>query len=264
MTGGSDRFCVNCGVAREERDRFCVGCGAAFNAPKTDSSQPALTTNTSSETAPTQDKQRVWPWVLVLLLVGAAVGYVWQGRPSSPPSRAVPAPATASESPSASVAPTPMATSLTASQAAKFGAARAERELSALRREGRKELKRFHYRWIPQVSSKCKGLLVDIKPRWTADGNADTDSVTVPQILAFHLALAQRFDAFTVYDKDISVNPQDLCTGRRMWFSLVPKSFASSGRALKWCRKQGFPEGECGARFVVPTGKPGTDFVWRW
>jgi hypothetical protein len=118
--------------------------------------------------------------------------------------------------------------------------------------------------WSPQISSKCEGLGVDIGPAWWPDGQVDTPSVTEAQILAFHLALEQRFEAVTTTAQELSVDrTASSCAGLPIWVSLAPLPFTTAGEANSWCDAQGLPVDECGARYVVPQGTSGTRFVPR-
>lgn len=113
--------------------------------------------------------------------------------------------------------------------------------------------------WVPQVSSKCSGLRVDLGPGWQPDGVADTDAVTTPQILALHLSQSSRFGAVTTTAAALgSRSVPKQCRGKPLWVSLVPQAYSSSDRALAWCSASAYPAGECGARLVVAPGEPGT------
>jgi hypothetical protein len=119
--------------------------------------------------------------------------------------------------------------------------------------------------WVPQVSSKCAGLKVDIGPRWRPDGRAETKSVTTAKIAAFHAALHARFGALTARPTTIGIENNNgtrgACAGRPVWISLVPQSFADPASANAWCDTNDVPVHECGARLVAPGDKSG--FVGR-
>jgi len=119
--------------------------------------------------------------------------------------------------------------------------------------------------WVPQVSSKCTGLKVDIGPDWMPNGRAETSSVTMAQIAAFHASLRDRFGALTAHPVAVGID-QDTgthgsCAGLPIWISLVPRAFAGPAAANAWCDAKGLPGRECGARSVMPGGK--SKFVAR-
>jgi hypothetical protein len=113
--------------------------------------------------------------------------------------------------------------------------------------------------WVPQVSSKCAGLKVDIGPDWLPDGRAETHSVSTAQIAAFHASLRARFGALTALPTAIGIDhdkgTHGPCAGRAVWMSLVPQSFSGPAAANAWCDTEGLPRRECGARSVAPGGR---------
>jgi hypothetical protein len=119
--------------------------------------------------------------------------------------------------------------------------------------------------WVPQVSSKCAGLKVDIGPDWEPNGRAETGSVTTAQIAAFHTALHDRFGALTARPTTVGIErdkgTRGGCAGLQVWMSLVPKSFADPASANAWCDANNVPVHECGARLVAPGDK--SRFVGR-
>jgi len=112
--------------------------------------------------------------------------------------------------------------------------------------------------WVPQVSSKCAGVKVDIGPGWEPDGRAETSSVTMAQIAAFHASLRDRFGALTARPTTIGIKKdkgtRGACAGLPVWLSLVPQSFGNPASANAWCDANEVPVHECGARSVVPGG----------
>ena len=109
--------------------------------------------------------------------------------------------------------------------------------------------------WAPQVSSKCVGIAVDIKPKWIPDGVTDTQSVTIQQILAFNLSLHQRFGAITVLPTQVGFSSDrpgsGACKGETVWMSIVPNAFTSAQDATAWCGVNVPPADECFARLVA-------------
>jgi hypothetical protein len=114
--------------------------------------------------------------------------------------------------------------------------------------------------WIPQVSSKCVGISVDIAPSWVPDGVDDTPHVTVQQILAFQLSLHNRFGALTLLPTQVGVPSNQAtagpCQGRTVWMSVVPQQFGTADAANAWCSVNVPPVRECAARYVA---RPGED-----
>ncbi|CAJ59512.1 MULTISPECIES: hypothetical protein [Frankia] len=112
--------------------------------------------------------------------------------------------------------------------------------------------------WVPQVSSKCVGLQVDIEPDWTPDGTPDVPSVTEAQIAAFHVALQQRYRTLTTRQTTLGIDgdfaTKGPCSGRMVWISIVPQGFSSAAGANQWCTDRNIPLVECDARLVAPGG----------
>jgi hypothetical protein len=120
--------------------------------------------------------------------------------------------------------------------------------------------------WVPQVSSKCVGVSVDIAPDWFPDGVDDTPHVTAQQMLAFHLSLHSRFGAVTLLPTQVGVLRDQAtagpCLGQTVWMSIVAQQFGSAADANAWCEVNMPPVRECGARYVARTGEQST-FVLR-
>jgi hypothetical protein len=118
---------------------------------------------------------------------------------------------------------------------------------------------------VPQVSSKCAGIDVDLGPNFLPDGVVDTYGVSEQQILALHTALSERYSAVTTTAAALGVTSllPSACSSRTLWVSLVPRRFSSGADALTWCDREAIPVGECGARFVMPAGVSGTRLMLR-
>jgi hypothetical protein len=113
--------------------------------------------------------------------------------------------------------------------------------------------------WVPQVDGKCVGIPVDIQPNWIPDGTIDTPSVTIQEILAFHLSLHSRFGALTVRQTQVGLASDTAtsgpCANEIVWFSIVPKPFTSADQANSWCDQNVPPVHECSARYVARPGE---------
>lgn len=131
------------------------------------------------------------------------------------------------------------------------------------------ELRDAEGEWVPQVSSKCTGIDVDIKGG-KPDGTVDTYSVSTPQILAFHLSLGNKYSAVTTEWSSLSDRATTgPCAGKDVWIALIPRTYPTAGKALNVCDEYGFPYGECAARYIpldnsettqmVLPGDPGDD-----
>lgn len=153
----------------------------------------------------------------------------------------------------------------TPQQAIRLSTGESRSQLRQRQRRDRSQLTSLRNSWAPQVSSKCEGLDdVDLGPGWFPDGNPDTDRLTAQKILAFHLSLAGRDGALTVTDKDVGDRMVfAACAGRTMWMAMIPRSFRSAEAANRWCDNQGYPIGECAARYVVAPGRSGAEVKWR-
>ncbi|MGQ0631642.1 MAG: RDD family protein [Sporichthyaceae bacterium] len=117
--------------------------------------------------------------------------------------------------------------------------------------------------WVPQVSSKCAGLLAaDLMGSEATYGYPDgepesySDGITVQQILAFHRGLRDRFDAYDVVlstpgQLGIQTTSAGACGGNQQWISLVTDVQSSDfAEVNSWCDDRDLPVDECGAREV--------------
>lgn len=280
-------FCTECGAPSLASDKFCTGCGADLGQQLTQAGpQNGDTVAMSIEVRENRDSR--WPLlvgVAATVVVVGALGYFMLLRPGATPSVAsntapprVEIPS-ASPRPSESEAPPESETSgprptvtvtqdvptsaVAASpievggidapdQALALSDAEARAELAELRRQDRRRLGSLYDSWVPKLSAKRVGLRVDIRPNWTPNGRAETESVTIQEILGFQLALDQRYDAITIRDSDIGRGGSPA-----MWVSLADQSFATGNAANRWCDDQGIPVNECYALRVVPAGEPG-------
>ncbi|GAA1740318.1 hypothetical protein [Luedemannella helvata] len=113
--------------------------------------------------------------------------------------------------------------------------------------------------WVPQVSSKCVGISVDIGPDWVADGVDETVHVTLQQIVAFHISLHNRFGAVTLLPTQAGIPRNQAtsgpCAGETTWMSIVPQRFADADGANAWCDVNVPPVRECAARYVAGPGE---------
>jgi hypothetical protein len=113
--------------------------------------------------------------------------------------------------------------------------------------------------WVPQVSSKCVGIRVDIEPSYFPDGVADVEHVTIQQVLAFNLSMHNRFGALTVRPTQLGIDSDRAtsgpCAQQAVWTSVVPRQFSSAQDANSWCAANMPPVQECGARYVARSGE---------
>lgn len=270
-------YCTRCGATLEPDVAYCTQCGHAAPAPQTIPG-PSQT----PEPARVPPPRRRSPWMIVgvvagsITAVGALVALTTQGK--SVTSESLPSALTDSDTsvtPTSSTAATPATTTspaqespalaVTPQQAMKLTSSEARSQLKDHRRTDRYDLDAVRYSWAPQVSSKCEGLdNADLKPAWFPDGRSDTSHLTAQQILAFHLSLASRDGALLVIDKDVGDRMVfSGCSGRTMWMAVIPKSFGSATGANRWCDRNGYPAGECAARYVVDAGDSGAKVKWR-
>ena len=125
----------------------------------------------------------------------------------------------------------------------------------------RKELRDERGEWVPQISSKCTGLTVDIESGMP-DGSSDVTNVTTQQILGFHLALKKQFSAVTTESASLSNRATTgPCAGKAVWIALVPTGYPRAGLALEFCKDHGFPYGECAARYIPMNDSEATQMV---
>ena len=94
--------------------------------------------------------------------------------------------------------------------------------------------------WVPQISSKRLGLVVN--------------GVTFgyPEIMADFQSLHTRFpEAILVYSNDYAN-----FSGKDFWVTLDATSFATADQANAWCDQQGFAQQDCYASRLTHTGGP--------
>lgn len=180
---------------------------------------------------------------------------------TSAPSATTTSPSTQSTSPPTT--PTPL--TMTPESALTLSTAKATRMLDGLVVRDRRAAAGLAGSWVPQVSSKCTGLDVDLEPDFTPDGISETPDVTVQQILAFHVALQNRYQAITTTADELGVDPPTSggCVGKVLWVALVSQQFATGESANAWCDRMGIDVDECLARKVVPPGEGGTEILSR-
>lgn len=214
--------------------------------------------------------------VVVVLLVGLGVGVslgrTSNDRPDTPgtPGAAINAGATTgTQSPAiATTEPAPPPTTsapnrpVTPEQALALTDQQALDELNLQVTEAASEVAGLVGAWVPQVSSKCVGVSVDIGPDWVPDGVDDTADVTLQQILAFHVSLHNRFNAVTLLPTQAGL-PRDQatsgpCASSTTWMSAVPQRFASAADANAWCAANVPPIRECSARYFAGPGERST------
>lgn len=132
---------------------------------------------------------------------------------------------------------------------------------------GNPSMDRLRNAWVPQLSSKCTGIPVDIGPNWVPDGTAEVRKVTAQQILAYQLTLTERFGAVTITPKAIGIARDKpttgVCKGKITWMSIFPTRFSDASSANAWCARQGWPVGECQARLVAAPGSGASRAVPR-
>jgi hypothetical protein len=212
--------------------------------------------------------------VVAVVLVGIGVG---MGRISAATTGAGqrPGQSTVNPAPTAGTPTTPVPTEptspapttpagrpITPDQALTLTDQQAVTELNLEGTESAPQLATLAGSWVPQVSSKCVGVRVDIQPSWVPDGVDDTEHVTIQQVLAFHLSLHGRFGALTVHPTQVGVTSDRAtagpCAGQDIWTSIVPQSFGSAADANAWCAVNVAPVRECAARYVARPGERST------
>jgi len=260
--------CGACGsLLPEEAVRFCTVCGARVNA----------TVRVDSRPRPLSTPVVFLLGVVATATVATIVVMWYQGRDSTDgdggpapvtigqPTPAVPSHDVVTEAPSWDLSPRqadPVPT--TPAEALTLSTTQAATGLDWLVDRDRPAVADLADSWVPQVSSKCAGLTVDLGPGYQPDGIVDTTGVTEPQILALHVALSQRYGAVTTTPEILGIKRSpSVCKGQPLWISLVPQRQPSAQRALQWCADAGFPVQECAARWVVPPGATGTRVVNR-
>lgn len=154
---------------------------------------------------------------------------------------------------------------MTTEAALALSAGEASDVLSGWERRDANRVARLADSWVPQVSSKCTGIPVDLGPDYLPDGQPDVPSVTTQQILALHTALGGRYDALTTTARDLGIHQTlgTTCASQALWVALVPQPFSSADQALAWCDYAGYPVAECAARKVVAPGRSGTKMKLR-
>lgn len=174
-----------------------------------------------------------------------------------------------SESPPVSDAPTVQEIAQTPYQALELSEDEALEHLREARDNDRSEYEDLVGNWVPQVSSKCVGLnQIDMRgpDGFFPDGHAETKDPGNAQILAFHLAMQERYGVVTALWEDVSPRTPNygFCDHPElMWHAFAKERFGSAAAANRWCDDQGFPVDECFARYLVAPGRLGTQFKLR-
>lgn len=123
----------------------------------------------------------------------------------------------------------------------------ARKVLEQRRVEGKTARDSLNGAWVAQVASGCEGL---DQGSWV---------LTASSILATGARLGQDLGAITVRWDDIATSEPGNCPGTDMWVSVVPRRFASSKAALRWCWRNA---DSCAARYIVPRGQKGTRIAY--
>jgi hypothetical protein len=143
-------------------------------------------------------------------------------------------------------------------QAMALSVASATSQLSKVAQQGAPAMNKVLGKWVPQLSSKCVGISVDIGPNWFPDGKSETARVTAQQLLAYNLALRERFGAVTIKPTAIGINrdkpTSGACRGQATWMSVLPIGFSDAASANAWCSQKSWPAKECQARYVAAVG----------
>lgn len=226
-------YCTNCGTAQQPDSRFCPGCGKDKQV-----SAPAARRRTRGRLVATV--------TLLVLLLGAGGVAAWATlvdttdtvpNPPLPPYQPQPENSTSRAADSTPSIDTP---SVDPEDGARDGLTR---QISLDRPQVQSELAEA---WVPQLSSKRPGLLVDGIPYDYTD------------ILNDHLSLRPTYDARLVWSGDWSSFREG-----NFYVTVAAEPFSTSAEANAWCDSQNLDAGNCFAKRLSTTAGPDGSTVSR-
>ncbi|MGH3916894.1 MAG: zinc ribbon domain-containing protein [Pseudonocardiaceae bacterium] len=226
-------YCTNCGTAQQPDTRFCPGCGKGKQV-----SAPAVHRRTRG--------RLVAIVTMLVLLLGAGGVAAWATLVDTPDALPDPAPPPSPPQPETStsraVDPTPSSDtpSVNPEDAARDGLTR---QISLDRPQVQSELAEA---WVPQLSSKRPGLVVDGIPYAYSD------------ILNDHLSLRPTYDARLVWSGDWSSFREG-----DFYVTVAAEPFSTSAEANAWCDTQNLDAANCFAKRLSTTAGPDGSIVSR-
>ncbi|MGH4015202.1 MAG: hypothetical protein ACRDSL_15025 [Pseudonocardiaceae bacterium] len=246
-------YCTECGTPQEPGSRFCTGCGKQVSATSATSSEPPPTAQRDDHgwgddhgwvTYPPTDSRSPRRLVVALtalvLALGASVA-AWAlltddtaAAPTPSPPPTLPPIET-----STSHAPAPPA------RVSSEGAAldQLTQQISLDRPQVQRDLAEA---WVPQLSSKRPGLVVDGVPYSYLD------------ILDDHLALRSRYGARLVWSGDWSTFQDG-----DFYVTVATEPFSTPAEANAWCDRQVIDRKNCFAKRLSTAAGPDGSTVSR-
>lgn len=253
-------ICPNCGVANVPDARFCASCGdtmtgaaatAAAAVPAAGGQHPAEPTLAfvPSSTPPRKSpgNAAIVAGILALGLLAGGITYLItrddspaateaapgrtdstdptqvtggnEGTGSTPavtvPGSGEPSTTAATTLPATTLAPDPLT------------------QLEQRRDTDRAVVESLVGTWVPQVSAKRPGMV------------ADGITYTLPDIIALHQQLSEKFGAVLLFSGEYNYQSNDL------WVSIVPQGFADPDQALAFCTANSIDRDNCFAKFIT-------------
>ncbi|MCA1704377.1 MAG: zinc ribbon domain-containing protein [Actinobacteria bacterium] len=258
-------YCTACGTAKEAGSQYCTGCGAPLTGTEDDESDrrhaplPAASPTWPDVSAQSRYEIDSWPaeqpqsrsrgrLVLILatmaLLVGAGGVAAWAALTHGTDSSALPAPSLTAPPASSAGTSTSQPTSPSSVISSEDTALnQLTRQASLDRPQVQRELAEA---WVPQLSSKQWGLVVDgMTYRYT-------------DILNDHLRLRSAYDARLVWSSDWSSFGKD-----NFYVTVAPVPFTTPAAANAWCDTQGIDPENCFAKRLSAVAGPEGSTVSR-
>lgn len=230
-------FCTACGTAKEAGSRYCTGCGAALAATGYDEPDPGPA---AAQPRAGSAGRPVLVLTAVALIAGAGTVATWAALSHDTGNSTLPPPALSEPPPSAATTSTsPPTTPSPALSAEDDAQNQLTRQVSLDRPQVQAELAEA---WVPQLSSKQWGLVVD----------GTTYHYT--EILNDHLALRSAYDARLLWSGDWSSFGKD-----DFFVTVAPVPFPTPEATNAWCDTQSIePENCLAKRLSTVTGPEGS------
>lgn len=252
-------YCTQCGTSLESGSRFCTGCGKQVNAP---SASTATNTGTASLQTPAWSQRNVDDWetgtftrprsrgplvaaltALVLLLGGTGVtAWLTLAHDTNTPTLSSPSPTPPSSQSQAEIS--------TSYAAPPSGADSEDAALDQLTQQIALDLPQVRSQlaetWVPQLSSKQPGLVVE----GVSYGYTD--------ILNDHLVLRSTYSARLVWSGDWSSFREG-----DFYITVAAVSFSTPEEANAWCDRQAIDSDNCFAKLLSTIAGPNGSTVNR-
>lgn len=227
-------YCTSCGTPRESGE-FCTGCGKQVSAtpsPSRQGEQDGWETDT-----PTRPRGRLVVTLAALsLLLGIGGVAAWATLTRDADAPALPSPATPPDQPPAEGSTSYVADSPSGVDSTGTALDQLTAQISLDRPEVARELAEA---WVPQLSSKRSGLVVD------------GISYDYTDILKDHLALRSTYSARLVWSGDWSTFRE-----KDFYVTMAAVPFSTPADANAWCESHAIDSDNCFAKRLSTLAGP--------